>query len=105
MVIPFQLGTTRKGIDLLCEAIVFDLSLPFHLGMFQEGFELFDLTLKRTVFVLCTGPSNRVNRPEKQRCSTLTYSLFLPVVLLDLSRLSLTHHHSFLQLKAERGKL
>jgi hypothetical protein len=53
----FQLSATRKSIDLLSEAIVFDFSLPFDLGMFQKGFELFDLTLERTTFILCTTTS------------------------------------------------
>jgi len=51
---PFQLGATRKSVDLLGKAVVFDFSFPFHLGMFQKGFELFDLTLKRTAFILYT---------------------------------------------------
>jgi hypothetical protein len=50
---PFQLGATRKSVDLLSEAVVLDFSFPFHLGMLQKGFELFDLTLKRTAFILC----------------------------------------------------
>jgi hypothetical protein len=57
-VAPFQLGATGKSIDLFSEAIVFDFPLPFHLGMFQKGFELFDLALERTMLILCkTGPS------------------------------------------------
>jgi hypothetical protein len=51
---PFQLGTTWKSVDLLGEAVVFDFSSPFHLGMLQKGFELFNLTFKGTAFILCT---------------------------------------------------
>lgn len=97
-----QLVSGRQLVDFFGNEVVFDHLTTRKLCVFQGRFELFNLTLQSLALILWKSWVSK-----RGSCAWLphTYSLFLPLILFDLSSLCLTYEDSFLEGKMEGFEL
>lgn len=97
-----QLVSGRQLVDFFGDEVVFDHLTTRKLCVFQGRFELFNMPLQSLALILWKSWVSR-----RGSCAWLphTYSLFLPLILFDLSSLCFTHEDSFLEGEMEGFEL